>query len=125
MAFIKKREPGVLTYAGADYYAVECGGGGNCLFLSFAWLLNHYGVAGGPYVHGALRQQASQQLQNWAPVNANIPVVWNFKAGIFQAFVAKDTAGLKLSQQQANALANDRVWGELGAVAALVAWLYT
>jgi beta-lactamase superfamily II metal-dependent hydrolase len=124
MAFFKKPEPGVLTYAGADYYAVECGGGGNCLFLSFAWLLNHYGVAGGPYVHGALRQQASQQLQNWAPVNANIPVIWDVKTHIFQGFATQNAIGLKLSPQHANALATDRVWGELGAAAALVAWLY-
>jgi beta-lactamase superfamily II metal-dependent hydrolase len=110
---------GQVTYQGSAYNVVECGGGGNCLFLSVAWLLNHYQLTGHPYAHGTLRAHAATRLQQWVNPQAvvGMPVRWSEEGtpGTIQ--------NLQLSATDAQDLANDREYGDLGAVAAMIAEL--
>lgn len=109
--------PGVVQYQGAVYNAIECGGGGDCLFLSLAWLLNHYNVPGGLYAHGTLRQNASTWLACWAQGGCGMPVNW------VEEGTNNNILFIQPRITDAQNLANPRVYGELAAVAAIVAWL--
>ena len=101
---------GKITYGGVEYYEVDCGGGGNCLFLSLAWLLQRSG-ADAHATADNLRAGASETLVTWANDGAPDYV---------------DTVHVPLPNAVAAArLAGAGVWGELACVSAVVERLFT
>lgn len=88
-----RQGPGKYLYKGVTYYELECGGGGNCLFLSLAYLLRLYNVE--PNVgHSDLRQRSAAMMQGWV---GNYPITL--------------PGDLPPTQQEADDMANDREWG--------------
>jgi competence protein ComEC len=88
----------------AEYYEVECGGGGNCLYLSLAWLLAHHRIE--VTDHGTLRQRASALLVQW---QGTLPEhIDNYNVVLPSSLLAANKAG------------NDREYGTLASVVALV-----
>lgn len=56
--------PGVYKYRGVTYHEVDCGAGGNCLFLSLAYLLRLYGLDDAA-THKNVRWNACEILEYW------------------------------------------------------------
>jgi competence protein ComEC len=87
----------------AEYYEVECGGGGNCLYLCLAWLLGRNAIVTD---HGTLRQAARNRLVAWV---TNLPGhVNNYNVPLPTTLVA------------ANKVGNAGEYGDLASVVALV-----
>lgn len=55
---------GVYTYKDVTYHEVDCGGGGNCLFLSLAYLLRFYNIDAAA-THQKVREYAADIFENW------------------------------------------------------------
>jgi competence protein ComEC len=96
---------GVYQYQGVTYNAVECGGGGNCLFLSIAAAFR-YVHADDNADHAALRARASDVLFGWA--------LWDPPGHI-------DTQTIPLSDMdEATELGTDGVYGGKDALVAIL-----
>ena len=90
--------------AQVDYLEVECGGGGDCLFLSLAWALTRAGI---PATADMLRATASATLVSWAPPNAVPDIVDTLHVAM---------PGLAAAQ----GLAATGEWGDLACIVAIV-----
>lgn len=110
-------EVGKVVYAGTTYWMVECGGGGDCQFLSAAWLLDHYLVPGNPYDAATLRTEASAALVDWVDNGAAMPVTWKLEGQDENILLHKPTP------QEAADFGNQGEYGELPCIAAMTAWL--
>lgn len=93
-----------IDAAPVDYLEVECGGGGDCLFLSLAWALARAGI---PTTAGALRAAASATLVSWAPPNGVPDIVDTLHVPM---------PGLPAAQR----LATTGEWGDLACIVAIV-----
>lgn len=98
---------GVYDLNGAKYVAIDCGGGGNCLFLSIAWLFRRYNIdANASYT--TLRQTASQRLDHWK----QNPMAQDHPDPLHTA--------MPLDRAAAQKLGVAGVWGEFCCIAAIV-----
>ncbi|MEW5927782.1 MAG: hypothetical protein AB1941_09870 [Gemmatimonadota bacterium] len=110
---------GSVVYGGTTYWMVECGGGGDCQFLSAAWLLDHYQVPGHPYDAADLRTRASAGLVGWVDHNQPMPVTWKLEGQDENILLHQP------SSQEAADFGNQGEYGELPCIAAMTAWLYS
>lgn len=96
---------GRYQYGGVTYHAVECGGGGNCLFLSLATGFRHHHVDDHA-TSAALRASAADTLFRWA--------LWDPPAHIPTAHVALS------DMEEAVALEDDGEYAGNDAIVAIV-----
>ena len=87
-----------------EYYEVECGGGGNCLFLSLAWLFEKHGIA--DLTHAELRAAASEKLVAWQ--------------GILPGHIPNYAVPMPGDLAEAQVFANDGEYGTLACIVAIV-----
>lgn len=92
---------GTYRYGGTDYEVVDCGAGGNCLFLSMAFLLRHYGLA--TVTHHQLRQFAAAQMLAWS-----------------SDFPGNLSADLEPGLLEAVMMLRDGAWGSVTSIQAIV-----